>query len=248
MRGLDISCDTEDGERLCAPNQGGAAGFGGRLAASPHPSSAWRRCLFLLPRLRAPRGGRGRRQLEAGAWPGAAGRGLLGRLLATGRGIAGRSRPRRPGGSGAEGSRRSSPAEPWDPALLCEGQRPASGWEGAAGPGGGCRPRRDRSYRAAPGRAGPPSAVSIAGRGRGALCPGRPSPPFRCSPAAGAAYRSLPRGRAAAGKGRSPSCGAAALGGSQRSLAALWRVVSACQGVADPIINRGSRFACPPCK
>lgn len=207
MRGLDISCDTEDGERLCTPGQGGAAGLGGRLAVSPHPSSAWRRCLFLLPRLRAPRGGRGRRQLEAGAWPGAAGRGLLGRLLATGRGIAGRSRPRRPGGLGAEGSRRSSPAEPWDPALLCEGA------ETLERRGRGCSPRRERSYRAAPGRAGPPSAVSIAGRGRGASCPGQPSPPFRCSPAAGAAHRSLPRGRAAAGKARSPSCGAAALGG-----------------------------------
>lgn len=236
MRGLDISCDTEDGERLCTPSQGGAAGLGGLLAASPHPNSAWRRCLFLLPRLRALRGGRGRRQLEAGAWPGAAGRGLLGRLLATGRGIAGRSRPRRPGGLGAEGSRRSSPAEPRDPALLCERQRPSSGGEGAAGPGG--------TSGIAPPRAGP---------GRRAQCPLQAAVGGRCVPAA-------PRPRSVAppqlGLPTGPSQGAGQqrerpvlhrVGqlpsrGPQRSLAALWRVFSACQRVADLVINRGPRF------
>lgn len=174
---------------------------------------------MLLPRLRAPRGGRGRRQLEAGAWPGAAGRGLLGRLLATGRGIAGRSRPRRPGGSGAEGSRRSSPAEPWDLRSSARGQRPWSGGEGAAGPGG--------TARIAPPRAGPgrrarcPLQAAVGGVvSRAPLAPrdsGLQGPaPSRCSPAAGTADRSLPR--ASSGKGPFAVVWAAALGGIAEAL------------------------------
>lgn len=200
---------TRDGSAPPFPRRrGGAAGLGGRLLARPHLGSAWRRCLFLLPRLRARRGGGGRRQLQAGAWPGAAGRALLGRLSATGRGIEGLSRPRRgtaqrPEGSGLEGQPRSSPAEPRNPAPPCEGAEPfGAAGRGTASPGG-----------AAPRAAWPLSAVSIAGRGRGASRParrgsgleGKAPTPFPCP--------AFPRDRAAAGRAPTLSCGATALGG-----------------------------------
>lgn len=212
---------TGKGSAPPSPRRGGAAGLGGRLPACPHPGSAWRRCLFLLPRLRARRGGGGRRQLQAGAWPGAAGRALLGRLLATGRGIEGLSRPRRgtarrPEGSGPERPRRSSPAQPGDPAPRCEGAEPF----GAAGRGLPAReglplPRcpgdalaAQRGVHCRPRAGGVVSRPPHALGGSGLVGTAPPSPAL---PRAGAASSSLPRRWVAAGR-------AAALGGTAERL------------------------------
>lgn len=154
------------------PRRGGAAGLGGRPPASPHPGSVRRRCFFLLLRLRA-RGGEG------------------GKRATSGRGLAGRCRPRsprsarsdRPGNRGPIPASRGGDAPVGDPAWT--GAQPL----GAAGP-----------PEAAAG------AASVAGRGgarrpqaRGRRKPPRPVP-GACPPSRG--LGSLPGGTTGRGVAR----------------------------------------------
>lgn len=157
------------------PRRGGAARLGSRPPASPHPGSARRRCFFLLLRLRA-RGGDG------------------GKRATSGRGLAGRCRPRSPRAARSDrpGNRGPIPASRGGGAPL--GDPVSTGAEplGAAGPA-----------EAAAG------AVPVAGRGGARRPQGKgaeeaPSPPHpraRGLPA-------LPRPRLAAvredGLGESP--------------------------------------------
>ena len=99
------------------PRRGGAARLGSRPPASPHPGSARRRCFFLLLRLRA-RGGDG------------------GKRATSGRGLAGRCRPRSPRAARSDrpGNRGPIPASRGGGAPL--GDPVSTGAEplGAAGP------------------------------------------------------------------------------------------------------------------
>lgn len=175
-RGLDISCDTERRERFCTPFPPAGEGLRGSAAGCPPfpptPAALGAGASSSLPRLRARRGGGGRRQLQAGAWPGAArprspraalsdrpgNRGPI--PPAAGHGAA----PRGLGPRGAAAPRSRRAAGPRVP--LRGGRALRGGGETAASPGG--------AAPAAPalGADRPRSAASIAGRGRGASRPG----------------------------------------------------------------------------
>lgn len=217
-RGLDTSCDTEYGERLCTPFSPAGRGCGARRPAAHLPTPQQRLAQVPLPPSPPP-GSEGRRGKEA----------------TSGRGLTGRCRPRspraalsdRPGNRGPippAGARRGAPRaralRGRDASLppsrgtlrpTARGHEPFGGtgrglpaWEGlplprrpgdslAAERGVHCRPRA----RGVVSR--PPDALGGSGQGRTAPLS------FPCPPAGW--------GRAAAGRARSLSCGATALGG-----------------------------------
>lgn len=161
-QGLDISCDTEDGERLCTPLPPPAGrGCGSRRPAARLPPPRQRLAQVPLPPS-PPEGSEGRRGKEA-----TSGRGLAGRCRPRSpraalsdrpgnRGpippAAGHGTARRPEGPGLEGPQRSSPAEPGDPASRWRGGRALrGGGEGAASPGGAA-PATAAPPRGRPGR------------------------------------------------------------------------------------------------